>query len=502
MGVQAKVVSGEIGKLAWDALLIGVFSGATDAAPEVAAVDMMVGGCLLRLLKDTPDMTKWGENTVIPVCSGERCQRVIVIGLGKPEELNYEKLRAAMGTAMRSAGKLQARIVASLLHRQCTAAEVEMQTAAQGSVEGALMGAYRFDCYKTAPVTTTVPEEFWLLEESDSLLANLEQAAYEGQTIAEAVNMTRDLVNHPAGHMTPTRLAEQAARIADVYGMNLTVMDREELAVRKMGAFLAVAQGSVEPPKMIVLKHCGAGDTQPWTAFVGKGITFDSGGISLKPSENMGDMKDDMAGAAAVLGAMEAIGRLGIKQNIMGVMPCTENMPAGNAFHPGDVITSMDGKTIEVISTDAEGRLILADAVTYAKELGAERLVDVATLTGACVIALGKVYSGLLGNNREWTEQVRAAATAAGEKVWEMPYDAEYREQFKSSIADLKNTGGRPGGMITAGMFIGEFAGQTPWVHIDIAATVTADKDQGYLVKGATGVLVRTLVQLARSGSN
>ena len=497
--IQVKAVEATIGELEWDTLLLGAFEEATETDTWLTDADKLVGGYLSWTIRENPGSTKWAEMTVIPVCSGTQYRRIILIGLGKPSDVNGEKMRAVMGTAVRAAGKYRSRIVASLLHLQFASAGQALNLAVGCNTEGALMGAYRFDCYKTAATTgNSVPEQLLLPIPDVASNREWDTIIQEAAVLADAVNSARDWVNHPAGYMTPSRMAEQAAQIASASGMKITVLNREAMAEEKMGAFLAVAQGSTEPPKMIVLRYQGASPEQPWTAFVGKGITFDSGGISLKPSENMGDMKGDMAGAAAVLGAMKAVGQLKVKRNIIAIMPCTENMPAGNAYHPGDVLTSMDGKTIEVISTDAEGRLLLADAVTYAKKLGAARIVDVATLTGACVIALGNVTSGVVGNNRDWVDQVMAAAQAAGEKMWEMPYDEEYKEQMKSDIADLKNTGGRPGGMITGGMFIGQFAGETPWLHIDIAGTSDTAKEQGYRVKGATGVGVRTLVQLAR----
>ena len=264
-----------------------------------------------------------------------------------------------------------------------------------------------------------------------------------------------------------------------------------------MLAFLAVAQGTQEPPRLIILKYTGNPIKTEYVAFIGKGVTFDSGGISLKPSEGMEEMKTDMAGGAAVLGAMRAIAQLKPKLNVIAIVPCTENMPSGISLKPGDVISSMAGKSIEIVNTDAEGRLLLADAVTYAKQLGAEKLVDLATLTGACVVALGSITSGIISNNDKWCERVLDAASKCGEKMWRLPAFDEYKEQIKSPIADLKNSGGRPAGAITAGLFIAEFAGNTPWVHIDIAGTATVNKDTGYNVTGATGAGVRTLIQLA-----
>jgi leucyl aminopeptidase len=276
-------------------------------------------------------------------------------------------------------------------------------------------------------------------------------------------------------------------------------MDREEIGSLKMGGLLGVAQGSQQPPKFIVLNYRGRQSNGIDIALIGKGITFDSGGISLKPSENMGDMKDDMAGAAAVLGAVGAIAQLKPVINVVVIVPATENLPSGTAMKPGDIIQIMNGKTVEIISTDAEGRLILADALSYARRLGARKLVDIATLTGACVVALGNVNTGAFSNDQTLVTQLIAAGAEAGENIWQMPMNEEYKEQNKSDVADIKNTGGRYAGAITAAWFLGEFVEGIPWVHLDIAGTVTLDKDRGYLIKGATGVPVRTLINLVLS---
>src|SRR5438094_111518 len=297
--------------------------------------------------------------------------------------------------------------------------------------------------------------------------------------------------------MTPSDLARQAEKMAAQFGLECAIMGPEEIRALKMGAFWAVAQGSEEPPKLIVLRyaHPAAADS-PWVGLIGKGITFDTGGISIKPSENMHEMKTDMAGAATMRGVMRALAPLKPRARVMAVVPATENMPSGKAFKPGDVITSMSGKTIEILNTDAEGRLVLADALTYAKQQGCTVLLDAATLTGAVTVALGNITTGVFGWNKEWVNRVLESAAAVGDRMWELPVDDEYRELYKSSIADLANTGGRYGGAITAAMFVGEFAGDTPWVHLDIAGTRWSNEEKPYLAKGPTGHPVRTLVHL------
>jgi leucyl aminopeptidase len=320
-----------------------------------------------------------------------------------------------------------------------------------------------------------------------------------GKVAAEAACLARDMVNEPANTMTPTRMAEIAGQIAQEQGLEITVLDRSQCQELGMGAFLAVAKGSVEEPKLIVLRYWG--DRQHPDnnlGIVGKGITFDSGGLNLKALyDKLYEMKGDMAGGAAVLAAIKAIAQLKPKLNVTAIVPATENMPSGSATRAGDIVRAMNGKSVEIENTDAEGRLALADAVCYARKLGLRRLVDVATLTGAITIALGDVRMGAFGNNQEWTDMVLRAGQAAGEPMWPFPLDDEYKEQNKSKVADIKNTGGRPAGSITGALFIGEFAEDTPWVHLDIAGVNMRDKERGYLPAGATGIAVRSLVGLA-----
>jgi leucyl aminopeptidase len=302
------------------------------------------------------------------------------------------------------------------------------------------------------------------------------------------------MVNEPANYMTPTIMAETAANLARIYGLELMILGREQMLELGMGALLGVAQGSQQPPQFIILRYKGRDTDENDVALLGKGITFDSGGISLKPAEAMGDMKSDMAGGAAVMAAMSALAQLKPKINVIALVAATENLPSGTALKPGDVLKSMLGKTIEIISTDAEGRLTLADALGYAKKQGAKTLIDVATLTGAIRVALGDICTGAFTNNQELVDKVIAAGAEAGEKIWQMPMYEEYKEQNKSDVADIKNTGGRDAGAITGAQFLAEFAGDTPWVHLDIAGTRLNEKERGYLGKGATGVPVRTLV--------
>ncbi|WP_339061255.1 leucyl aminopeptidase [Tepidibacillus marianensis] len=319
-----------------------------------------------------------------------------------------------------------------------------------------------------------------------------------GTAYGEGTNVARDLVNTPGNLMTPTNMAEKAVEIARRYGMEYEVLVREDMERLGMGGLLAVAQGSEQPSKLIVLKYRGKEKWDDVLGFVGKGLTFDSGGISLKPPANMDEMKTDMAGGAAVLGAMEAVGKLRPKINIVAVIPSTENMPSGKAYKPGDVIRTMSGKTIEILNTDAEGRLVLADGITYARKLGATRIIDLATLTGAILVALGTVTTGAFTNDTSFLDDFKKSSQKAGERIWQLPTYTEYKEQIKSQIADLKNTGGRNAGSITAALFLEAFTEDTPWIHLDIAGTAYTSKETATTPKGATGVMVRSLIQIAK----
>lgn len=338
--------------------------------------------------------------------------------------------------------------------------------------------------------------------EFDALkLAAIEEGVARGRLFAEATNAARDLVNTPPGKMRPEDLAAAASRVAEQSHLSCEVLDEEAMEGLGMGAILSVARGSAAPPRLIVMRYQGGQEGPPDIALVGKGVTFDSGGLSLKTAEGMITMKDDMAGAAAVIGAMRIIGALRPPVNVLAVVPCVENMPSGSALQPGEVLHTCDGKSIEVHNTDAEGRLILADAVAYARAQGARAIVDVATLTGACGIALGDLYSGIISNSDRLVDLLQQAAARTGERYWRLPSDNEYKEKYASDIADIKNVGGRLGGAITGGMIIGEFAGETPWLHIDIAPTAYVEKARHYLPKGASGVAVRTLAELVLAGA-
>ncbi len=423
---------------------------------------------------------------------GLAAKKLLVVGAGKKEKFNEGQVRRLAGTAIRY---LRARGVRDLAW--VLGGPEGLPSEVEAVVEGALLGDYDADTYRTEREGERRIDRLGLATGGAQAGEAARAALERGRIIGEAQNFTRNLVNEPSNRMTPTHLAELARQMAERFGLECQVLGPDEIRNLNMGAFWGVAQGSDEPPRLIVVRYSHPqAPAAPVVGLIGKGITFDTGGISIKPSENMHEMKTDMAGGAAMLGVMQAVAQLKPRVRAMAVVPATENMPSGKAFKPGDVVKSMSGKTIEILNTDAEGRLVLADALTYAKQLGCTVLIDAATLTGAVQVALGQISTGVFGWDKNWVNRVIASAAVAGEKMWQLPVDEDYRDLYKSAIADLANTGGRYAGAITAAMFVGEFAGDTPWVHLDIAGTRWTNEEKPYLAKGPTGAPVRTLVQL------
>lgn len=494
--MKIEVISTDITTLQVDAVVVNLFEGLRTPGGATAAMDRALDGAITKLIEDGEIKGKSGEITIIHSLGRIPARIVAVVGLGKQAEFTPEKLRNITGEFCRHLRKLNCRRVATIVHG-AGAGGFEPGTASQVIVEGSLLGVYRFRKYMTKESEDKDIDELLLVERDEQKLEQLKAGCERGEILAQATNMARDWINEPANYMTPSELAKKAEELASLHNLDITVLDREQMEAEGMGALLGVARGSQQPPKLIVLSYKGNTGSSNTIGFLGKGITFDSGGISIKPSEGMGEMKGDMAGAAAVIAAMAAIAQLKPKINVTAIAPATENMPSGNALKPGDVLRAANGKTIEIETTDAEGRLILADALSYAVKLKLSPLIDIATLTGACRVALGNICSGLFGNSQDLIERVLRAASEAGERMWQMPMYDEYKEQNKSDIADIKNSGGRWAGAITAAQFLAEFVGDTPWVHIDIAGTSFREKESGCLPKGATGVGVRTLVNFA-----
>ncbi len=492
--MEVRVIVDEASKVKTDAILVSHFEGMKKPEGEAAVVDKALGGEITRLI-GSEIKGKLNEVTIIHTLGKLPAGRVAVIGLGKSADLTVNKIRGATAEVCRLLRSKGASAIATT-PLGSGVNNVEVEGSAQAIAEGALLGLYTFRKHITREDDKPGEVKQLVIVGSARTRSALEVGVKKGKIIAEATNLARDMSNEPSNFKTPTTLAETAKKLAKANGLEVTVLDKEEMVKLGMGGLLGVSRGSQQPPKFIILNYRGRKSKEPDIALVGKGITFDSGGISLKPSEKMEEMKGDMAGGAAVMTTISAIAQLKPRINVTAIIPATENLPDGNAYKPGDVLKAMNGKTIEVISTDAEGRLILADALGYARKMSAKFIVDVATLTGACRVALGDICTGAFSNNEDFVNQVLAASKEAGEYIWQMPMFDEYKEQNKSNVADIKNTGGRWGGAITAAKFLQEFAEDTPWVHLDIAGTDLSDKDRGYTVKGATGVPVRTLIHL------
>ncbi|MGD0297480.1 MAG: leucyl aminopeptidase [Bryobacteraceae bacterium] len=430
------------------------------------------------------------EISVLHQPAGLKAKRLVLVGGGKREKFNSSELRKAAGVLLRSLKSKKIRSITLALDDAFRSDEF-----AAAAVEGAILGDFESDRYKTDPKKTEKHVD------SFAVLGGSQTAVDRGRILAEAQNFTRGLANDPPNLLTPMRLAERARELATEFVLGCEILDQDRMRQLGMGALLGVAQGSAEPPALIVLRYqpATAPTSKDHLGLVGKGVTFDTGGISIKPALDMDQMRYDMAGGAAVLGAMRAIAQLKPSIPVTGIIPTVENMPGSRAQRPGDIVTSLSGKTVEVLNTDAEGRLILIDALTYAQRLGCTHLVDAATLTGAVVVALGHLYAGAFSNNQPFADKLLAAAKTEGEKMWQFPLDEDYRKALESEFADLQNIGGRPGGAITAATFIKDFVNDVPWVHLDIAGTAWLEDSKPFMVKGATGICVRTFVQLAQS---
>jgi leucyl aminopeptidase len=460
--------------------------------PSLSELDRAAGGVVGRAIT-SGDFKGKRDEMVLLYPGGAKPQRLLLVGLGKPGEVTRNSLRRAAAVAAKRARALGVKQFAFAVAAEARNG-VPPADLGQVVVEGVGQGAWVFTELKAAP------EEPKPEVEAVTLLCDAKElpAVTAGQRVGAAVaaghRLTRYLQMQPGNVCTPTYLAARAQRLADQYGFTLTVLDRAQLQAEGLGALLAVAQGSAEEPRFIVLEYKGGGAAPP-VALVGKGVTFDSGGISIKPAQNMEDMKYDMSGAAAVLGSFEVLGRLTPKLNVVGLIPATENLPSGTAVKPGDVVRSHFGKTIEIINTDAEGRLILCDALSYVRRFKPTAVLDIATLTGAVVVALGQAAIGLMGNDDALLAEVREAGERSGERCWPLPLWDDYRDMLKSEIADVKNSGGRGAGTITGAWFLREFVDGYPWVHLDIAGTAYSDSESPHQVKGPTAIGVRLFTE-------
>jgi leucyl aminopeptidase len=451
----------------------------------------------VRTIVDRIAKAETGAGRLYGVTTHHGDPRVVVVGMGKAAELDTERARNVAAAGIKSLWRSNAKKVAVVLPTGALAED----RAVQAAVEGVVYAMWRPEMHRTREEERRLPplESVLLVTERPAT-----KAIARGQAVGDAVNLQRRLANEPANRMTPAILADEARAVAKENGLQIEVLDADRCRAFGMGSYLSVAQGSHQPPRFIVLRYRGRKGAKGYdVAFVGKGITFDSGGISIKPADNMHHMKADMTGAASVIAAIGAVAKIGAKVNVLAVAPCTENLPGGGATKPGDVFTSMSGKTVEVINTDAEGRLVLIDGLTYAQREGAARVVDVATLTGAISVALGPYFIGLFGKPESFVETVRRAANEAGDRVWPMPLTAEYREEIKGEVADLRNSAGREGGAIKAAAFLeAVIEDGTEWAHLDIAGVDWSDRDRAYAPRGPQGPSVRALVALAETLSS
>ncbi|HEV3158153.1 MAG TPA: leucyl aminopeptidase [Candidatus Baltobacteraceae bacterium] len=490
--MQIRVVSDSLDTQKLTALVVPVFS---DRRLDgiAAQLDAMLGGAITDLYSSGEIAGKSGERAFLHTAD-RSIKRVLVIGLGEREKFEASALVRYAGAAVRHLGKLNIHSLAFALPLE---AQHHVRQSASCLIEGAIAGILDTTIYRTEPDHPIQIDEIILLAHTDAHTFQadaLTEGAKRGRILGEAINFTRTLALRPGNEMTPIHLATAAKEISRTHGLAYHVLDEDQMHTKKMGAILGVSRGSDEPARMIVLEYTGDPSSKEKLALVGKGITFDSGGISIKPRENMEDMKYDMCGGAAVIGAMSVIGQLRPKINVLGVVPASENLPGPRATKPGDIHRAMNGKTIEVNNTDAEGRLVLADALCYARELGATRIIDAATLTGAMVISLGHVAVGTMGNDEDFIKHFLRIANTTGERFWHLPLYEEFATIVKSEIADLRNSAGRPAGSLTAGKFLETFVDKTPWIHLDIAGTAYLGTESAHQAKGPTAVPLRAFV--------
>ena len=496
--MQLQFRNDPIERITADAVVLGILEGTKRPAGSARAVDAAAGGAITACLAQG-DFTGRREQVVVLYPKGRvRTKRIVLVGLGAEKDLTVERVRQAAGRAAARAREMGVGELATVVHG-AGAGGLDPAACAQAVVEGASLANYSYDRYRTRDKSKSRRVKTLILVEADAKkMADVKRGATRGRAGAEAVAFVRDLCNTPSLDMTPRQVAERALTLADKEArITVKALDENEIKRLKMGSFLGVAKGSDEPPRLLVLEYVPEGKPLGTVALVGKGITFDTGGISLKPAEGMEKMKYDMSGAAAVLGVFHALRRVQPQVRVIGLAPMTENMPGGHAIKPGDVLIAMNGMTIEVNNTDAEGRLVLCDGINYARRFyKPDAIIDIATLTGAVVIALGSQASGIMGNDEALLTRVKEASDRSGERVWELPTWPEYADLMKSDVADLKNSAGREAGTIAGAMFLAPFAEGTPWVHMDIAGTAWNDKDKPYAPKGSSGVAVRLLLDL------
>ncbi len=497
--MDVRVQHGNLTEVACDALIVNLFEGVTHPGGGTGAVDRALDGWLATLIAQDGFRGKLNSVLEFPTLGRLPAKRVIVVGLGQAEEVTLDRIRQACATAVQRAKTAKARTVATLVHGAGLAG-LPSDACAQMVVEGAILGTYDFRRYKTPPSDEPAAEidELLLVECAAEKLPALAAGATTGQIIADGVCLARDLATEPPDLVTPSYLAGLASELAAQFGLGCEVWDEHRIIGERMSCLWMVGRGSAHPPRFIRLDYRPATPARKHVCLIGKGLCYDSGGLSLKPAEFMRHMKTDMSGAAAVLAVFQILGRLKPEVAVTGLIPCCENMIGAASYKVDDVLRARNGKTIEIDNTDAEGRLVLADALSYAAEEDFDELIDIATLTGGCIIALARIWTGVMGTDQALIDRLLAVGLYTGERMWHLPFDDEVRGLLDSDVADMKNSGGREGSAIQGGMFLKEFAGEKPWAHLDIAGTSYLERGRPYQPKGATGVPVRALVEYLR----
>jgi len=492
--MKIKILNQSITNFHGDIIIVNLFEGIKLPGGATGAVDKALDGMITKLIKNKEITGKLGECVVLHTFGKIKPDKVLIVGLGKSSEFGLEQIRKASGAAAKQARKTKAKKVGTVVHGAGIRG-LEPGAAAQALIEGTLLALYDFKEYKK-PEQSNI-EEFSVVEMDKQKNKSFQKGIETGKILAESQNIARNLINEPSNNLTPKKLDQRIKSIIKNAGLEKIIgyncLNKTDIKKLKMGALISVAQGSDNEPKFIILRI--KNPKKPLICLIGKTVTFDSGGISLKPSANMGLMKGDMSGGASVIGATLALAKAKTKLNLMTIIPAVENMPSAKASRPGDVVRAMNNKTIEIISTDAEGRMTLADAICYAEKKKAKIIIDIATLTGGCIVALGDIAGAVMGNDQKLIDNLLSVSKNTGEKFWQLPLFEEYKEQIKTDVADIKNSGGRKASAITAGLFLQSFVNNSKWLHIDIAGKEIAEKESFYTPKGGTGFGVRTLFE-------
>ena len=491
--MKLSLINSEITKLENELLCVPIYE--EDENKEIEIINTELDGLISELNDNGQVSSKLGSFANIYTLKKLKSKQIITFGLGKKAKLNYEKIRTVTGDLVRYINKMKIKDASIVIPGEGIST-LEFNDTVDAVSQGFLLGSYKYDKYKSTKTINTLGKLNLINTSSSKFDHDFANVINE----CESINLVRDLINEPPNYMNPPKLEEISKTISKDSEIDLSVLNVKEMEELGMEVILGVGKGSIHDPKMIILNYEGdKSNPENNIAVIGKGITFDSGGLNLKPGMSMRTMKTDMSGSAVVLGVMNAVAHQKPKKNVMGILAVAENMPGGKAQRPGDVVKAMNGKTIEIGNTDAEGRLVLSDALSYAVDKGIKKIIDIATLTGAISIALGNEYTGLFGNDQEFINEFKNSAKQTGEKFWQLPVDQNYSKQYKDSIADIENIGGSAAGSITGAMIIGEFAGDTSWIHLDIASTITSPKDKGYNPKGPTAISVRTILNLLKN---